>query len=196
MKEELQGGDVMRQGFKAMNRYFMLPIWRSGMGKLFNLWPQGMGRYLVLVHKGRKSGTTYHTPVNYTPVGEDIAVMAGFGAGTDWYQNLLAAGEGEIWLADDGWWKVQVADISETPDRIAIYRQLLADTGFAARLFEGINPTTITDEELEALGERWRLLCLRRIEARTGPGGPGEYAWVWALAAMVLLVLWPLRRKR
>ena len=195
MKEELQGGDVMRQGFKLMNRYFMLPMWRSGMGKLFNLWPHGMGRYLVLVHRGRKSGTIYHTPVNYTPVGSDIAVMAGFGAGTDWYQNLLAAGEGEIWLAD-GWWKVAVEDISETPDRIAIYRQLLADTGFAAWLFEGIDYRTITDEELETLGQRWRMLCLRRVEPCTGPGGPGEYAWVWALAAMILLLLWPLRRRR
>ena len=157
MSVELQNAELMRKSFKAMNKYFMVPMWRAGMGKLFNAWPEGMGRYLVLVHKGRKSGTVYYSPTNYTPVGDDIAVMAGFGEKTDWYQNVLAAGEAEVWLAD-GWWKVAVEEISDSPDRIAIFRQLLADTGFAARLFEGIDPNTITDEELEALGERWRLL--------------------------------------
>jgi deazaflavin-dependent oxidoreductase (nitroreductase family) len=195
MKEELQRGDAMRQGFKLMNRYLMVPMWRSGMGRLINIWPEGTGRIMVLVHKGRQSGRVYHTPLNYTLAGDDIVCMAGFGQKTDWYQNLLAAGEAEVWLPD-GWWKVQAADISDSPDRLPLFRQLLRDTGFAAPLFEGIDYRTITDEELEPLGERWRLLCLRRVEARTGPGGPGEYAWVWALAAMVLLALWPLRRKK
>ena len=44
--------------------------------------------------------------------------------------------------------------------------------------------------------ERYRIVRIRRTEARTGPGGPGEFAWIWPLATMALGFLLPRRRKK
>jgi deazaflavin-dependent oxidoreductase (nitroreductase family) len=51
-------------------------------------WLPGFG---VVVHRGRKSGRTYRTPVNLfaTPGGYVIALT--YGADTDWIRNVLAA---------------------------------------------------------------------------------------------------------
>jgi hypothetical protein len=53
----------------------------------------------------------------------------------------------------------------------------------------------MTDEALKAETTEYCLLHIRRTEARTGPGGPGELAWIWPLAAMILLPLVLLRRR-
>ena len=52
----------------------------------------------------------------------------------------------------------------------------------------------LSDEELAALAEGYRLIHIRRTEARTGPDGPGELAWVWPVMVMMLL-LRPCRHK-
>lgn len=72
----------LRQGFKYLNR-FMLLMWRLGMGKWLNMWPAGLGRYLVITHIGRKSGQRRRTPVNYATVDEEIDVTVGFGSTSD-----------------------------------------------------------------------------------------------------------------
>ena len=63
---------VIRQGFKRLNR-LMLYHWRLGLGSYINFWPQGIGRFVVLTHMGRKSGRTYRTPVNYAEI--DAAIL-------------------------------------------------------------------------------------------------------------------------
>lgn len=63
-------------------------VYRAGLGRLF-------GRALLMItHRGRRSGRTYRTVVQvvrYDPVTQESVVMAGWGAGSDWYQNLRAA---------------------------------------------------------------------------------------------------------
>jgi hypothetical protein len=54
----------------------------------------------------------------------------------------------------------------------------------------------MTNEELDAATADYRLIRIRRTEARTGPGGPGELAWVWPLATMLLLPLVLFRRRK
>jgi deazaflavin-dependent oxidoreductase (nitroreductase family) len=57
---------------------------------------------VLLHHRGRKSGRQYVTPVMYLPHGTDLNVIYVFatrgGAPTnpDWYDNLVAAGEGSV----------------------------------------------------------------------------------------------------
>ena len=100
----------------------------------------------------------------------------------------------EIWLPD-GWWAGVAEDISNAENRLFLMREVLIGSGFAAYA-AGINPKTITDEELAAVTAEYRLLHIRRTQARTGPGGPGELAWVWPVATMLLLPLLFRRRKR
>jgi deazaflavin-dependent oxidoreductase (nitroreductase family) len=49
--------------------------------------------YAVLVHRGRKSGTTFRTPVVVHPTGDGFVVPMPFGEHTDWFRNIRASGE-------------------------------------------------------------------------------------------------------
>lgn len=187
--------ELLRRGFKLMNRTFMVPSFKLGLGKLINVWPDGVGRIMVLEHTGRKSGNTYHTPLNYDIIGQDVYCLTGFGETADWYRNIMATPAVEVWLPD-GWWCGVAEDVTDDPNAMAIYRKILIASGFATPAFEGIYPRQMSDEALADLVADYRLVRIRRVEARTGPGGPGEFAWVWPLLTMVLAAALLTRPKR
>ena len=174
----------LRQAFKQLNK-FMLLMWRLGIGPWINIWPQGIGRIMVLVHKGRVSGLKRQTPVNYTIIDGDIYCTAGFGKAADWYKNICKDPNVEVWLPD-GWWAGVAEDISDAEKRTDLMRAVLVASGFAAPLF-GIEPKAMTDQALAKTTETYRLIRIRRTEARTGAGGPGDLWWVWPLATLLLL---------
>ena len=184
----------LRQIFKQFNR-FMLWMWRLGLGPIINMWPEKMGQIMVLTHIGRKSGQRRQTPVNYALVNGDVYCTAGFGAISDWYRNVRVNPQVEIWLPD-GWWEGTAEDVSDAPDRLALLRAVLIGSGFAAEA-AGIFPQQMDDAALDAATQTYRLMRIYRTAARTGPGGPGELAWVWPLATFLLLpLLWRRRHCR
>lgn len=182
----LQLDTALRQAFKRFNP-FMVLLFRLGLASFVNAWPAVGGRILVLTHIGRKTGQRRRTPVNYALVDGEVYITAGFGRGADWYRNLLARPEAEIWLPN-GWWTVEAEDVSDAPERLTWLRPVLIASGFAA-LAAGVNPAVMDDRQLAAATAAYRLVRLRRTAARTGPGGPGELAWLWPLAALALLPL-------
>lgn len=185
---------MMRQIFKKLNP-LMVWHWRLGMGPYISLWPGGIGRYMVLLHRGRKSGRLYHTPVNYAEVEGDVYVTAGFGKIADWYRNILAQPTLEVWLPD-GRWQVEATDVTGEAGHTAVLRAVLKGSGFAAYM-AGINPHTLSDAQLEAATADYRVLRLRRVAPLTGPGGPGDLVWVWPLlTAAALMAGWLLPHGR
>jgi deazaflavin-dependent oxidoreductase (nitroreductase family) len=182
----------LRQAFKYGNR-FMLWMWRLGLAKFINLSPETIGRIMVLTHVGRKTGAVRKTPVNYCIVNNDIYCTAGFGSISDWYRNILKNPQVEVWLPE-GWWQGKAEDVSHHPDRVELLRQVLIASGFAARSV-GLQPKTMTGEEIEAATSDYKLIRIRRTAACTGAGGPGDLAWIWPAATFLLLPL-ALRRRR
>jgi len=183
----------LRQGFKRFNRFMML-MWRLGLGPWVNVWPEVGGRIMVITHTGRKTGIRRQTPVNYTIADDEIYCTAGFGSKSDWYRNISANPGVEVWLPN-GWWTGVAEEITDPGMRMPLLRQVLIDSGFAARA-AGIDPFGMTNQELEAVTADYRLIHIRRTGARTGPGGPGDLAWVWPLATMILLPLVLFRRRK
>lgn len=62
--------------------------------RLLAPWLPGLG---VVVHRGRKSGRQYRTPVNVFPrPGGRYVVALTYGPGTDWVKNVLSAGGCEL----------------------------------------------------------------------------------------------------
>ena len=169
---------LMRQVFKRLNP-LMLWHWRLGMGPYLNFWPAGTGRFLVLLHTGRKSGRLYRTPINYAEINGDVYVTAGFGRIADWYRNIMAQPRLEVWLPD-GRWLVEAEDITGSEGDTAVMRAVLKGSGFAAYL-AGINPNRLSDAKLQAATAEYRLLRLRRVAPAAGPGGPGDKVWLWPL---------------
>ena len=46
----------------------------------------------VVIHRGRRSGRIYETPVNVFRRGDGYVVALTYGAGADWVRNVLTAG--------------------------------------------------------------------------------------------------------
>ena len=185
--------ETLRQAFKRFNPFMRL-MWRLGLGPFINIWPPVGGRILVIAHRGRKTGHWRYTPVNYALVDGEIYCTVGFGVVSDWYRNLAVNPNVEVWLPD-GWWAGVVEDISDSPWRLPLLRQVLIGSGVVTYL-AGIDPVNLTDEALHAVTSKYRLLHIWRTEARTGRGGPGDLAWVWPAATMILLPLLLFRRRR
>ena len=107
---------------------------------------------------------------------------------------MLVNPQVEVWLPGS-WWAGAAEDVTDSENRYPYLRQVLIASGFAARA-AGINPHTMPPEEFEKVTENYRLIKISRQEARTGKDGPGDLAWVWPLATMILLPLSLIRKRR
>ena len=161
----------------------MLLFWRLGMGSYMR--NKYLGWIMVIKHQGRKSGQVHLTPVNYAAFQGDIYCTAGFGRVSDWYKNIIVQPHIEIWLPHERW-SGFADDISEHPNRVHLLRQVLIASGFAAPMF-GVYPLRMSDEDIDLLFGSYRLIRIKRTNALTGKGGPGDLTWVWPLTTLFLL---------
>lgn len=148
--------------FKKFNR-FMLFLWRIGLGGWVNAWPAVGGRIMLIEHAGRKSGLKRQTPVNYAEVDGEIYCTAGFGGETDWYRNCLAHPQVTLQLPDRRW-AAQAEDVSDSPQRIELLRQVLIASGVVAPLM-GLRPRSMSAGELAAVTSEYRLIRFHRAAA-------------------------------
>lgn len=176
----------LRQIFKYFNKFVVL-LWRLGVGPMMGMYPPKTGQFLVIVHTGRKSGNIRYTPVNFARVAGELYVIAGFGSQADWYKNIAAHPNIEVWI-DNERWSAVAEDVSDHPDRVRLLREVLIGSGYAAVL-AGVDPLKLNDAELDAVSEKYKLIHLRRCQPLTGDGGPGDLVWVWPYAVGILLVL-------
>ncbi len=181
----------LRQGLKYLSR-FHIGLWRLGLGPWIGLRPDVWSRIMVLTHTGRKSGLPRRTALNYALVDDEIYCMAW--AGSDWYRNLVQNPQVEVWLPNE-WWCGVAEDVSDSPERPYLMRQIVIASAFVGRL-AGLDAHTMSEQELAQATGAYRLIHLKRAQPLTGRGGPGEFAWVWPLATMILLPLVLSRRKR
>ncbi len=136
--------EKLRRFFKVMNKGMLL-MWRLGMGPMVNFWPAVVGRIMVITHTGRKSGLKRQTPVNYTLVDGDVYCIGS--QLSDWYRNIKANPQVEVWLPD-GRWSATAEEIPNDETNLPILRQVMIASGFAASAFGGINPRKISDADL------------------------------------------------
>jgi deazaflavin-dependent oxidoreductase (nitroreductase family) len=72
----------------------------------------------IIQHVGRKSGTTYQTPVDFVPTTGGFLVALPYGSQADWVRNVLAAGSATVVtdgerLEVDGPTMVDTADVAD-----------------------------------------------------------------------------------
>lgn len=120
-----------------------LPRWLANVNKrVFNKMELKKGARPVLIHVGRTSGATYFTPLDAHAVDGGYVFIVMYGPGSDWVQNILAAGtatlrlpSGEIQLSsprlvsrDEVW--ADMPDTAKAPPAILkVTRYLRMDTG-------------------------------------------------------------------
>jgi deazaflavin-dependent oxidoreductase (nitroreductase family) len=170
--------------FRHVNR-FMVALWRLGLGRPVNGWPRGSGRILIIGHTGRRSGLRRWTPLNYAQIDGQLYCTSGFGAGADWYRNVLAEPSVEVWLPGRRRAGV-VEDISDHPERLRLLREVLLASGFAAPA-AGVDPRHLDDEALAAATSSYRLLTIHQAAASQPlpeHPRPGDRAWWWIMLAL------------
>jgi len=148
----------LRPFFKTMNK-FMLLMWRLGLGPLINFWPAVIGRIMVITHTGRKSGLKRQTPANYAIVDGDVYCITM--PITDWYRNIKANPDIEVWLPD-GRWNATAEEIPNDETNLSYLRQVMIASGFAASTFGGVNPRKLSDDELLDKCQDYQLFRIRR----------------------------------
>ncbi len=145
----------LRRRFRAMNRLMVL-LWRLGLGRLMNSWPAVSGRIMMIQHRGRRTGRLYLTPVNYALLEDGLYSTAGFGQATDWYRNILAHRNVQLWLPQ-GWCAARAEEVSDSPQRIRLLRLVIIASGLAGRLL-GVDQRKYSDEGLAAMTKDYRLV--------------------------------------
>ncbi len=183
--------------FKQINK-LMVMNFRLGFGPFFTGMIKDMGYIMVLTTIGRRSGRQHRTPVNYAISRGDVYCTAGFGHKADWYRNVMANPTVEVWIGNRRW-QGKIERVEDQREWLPLYRQIMINSGFAARAFEGIDPHAISDKELLKMGSDMPVMRIRLEREIRGPGGPGDLLWIWpasVIGAILALTLWWLRRHR
>jgi len=175
----------LRQAFRLLNRAFMVPMFRCGLGAA--VVSPFAGYIMVLSTIGHRTGRLRRTPVNYALIDGDVYCIAGFGSVAHWARNLAAIPEAEVQLpAGRLWGCVEV--LTKEADRLRVGRQILKNAGFAGFLF-GYNAFTISDEKLARGIADAPVLRITPSRVLSGTFDPGGRGWIGATVGWVLLLV-------
>jgi deazaflavin-dependent oxidoreductase (nitroreductase family) len=180
--------DATRRVFRTVNRYFMVPIFRLGLGSV--IVNPFSGYIMVLKTIGFKSGRTRYAPVNYAIQEGNVYCMAGFGPITHWYRNLRANPSVEL-LMPGGNIKGIAEPVTDPGERLRALRQILKNGGLAG-FSMGFNPHTAPDEQVIEKCEGLPVIRIRPAGITRGAADPGGWLWLlWAgVAAAPILMRW------
>jgi deazaflavin-dependent oxidoreductase (nitroreductase family) len=170
---------------RVLNRWFMVPVLQSGLGAWVG---SPMGGYILLLRiRGRRSGRWRITPLSYLIADGAIWVMAGFGARTQWYRNLLADPVADVWLPGRTV-RCTARTCADPGTRAAMLPRLTRAAGVPGALI-GCNPWSASDERIVELLAGIPLVRLDPSGGpiAAGPDDPGGYAWLWRQVAIALV---------
>jgi deazaflavin-dependent oxidoreductase (nitroreductase family) len=88
MMQGVHGDSLMPAWLPKVNKRVVNPVQM--------LWAPRLPPWAVIVHRGRRSGTEYRTPVLAWRSGSNLYVVLFYGSRTQWVRNVRAAGGGEV----------------------------------------------------------------------------------------------------
>ena len=177
--------ETTRKFFRVLNKYFMVPVFRLGLGPVMT--NPFSGYIMVMKTIGRKSGQVRYAPVNYAIHNGKIYCLCGGRTNSDWYKNLMTTPEIEVILPGGAiFGKIFAPYTGE--NRLEIIRQVLKNAGFAG-FFEGYNPWKINDKELETRAAEIPVIQITPIGIGNGAADSKGWAWVGWFTVIVALIL-------
>jgi hypothetical protein len=175
----------MRSFFRFLNKYFMVPMFRLGLGPLFG--NPFTGYIMVLKVIGRRTGRLRYAPVNYAIQDGKVYCLSGFRQVSDWYRNLCIHPAVESILPGGAIAGI-AKEITDPGVKTGIIRRILQNSGFAG-FFEGYNPFRISDDELALKTDDLPLICIQPTGLGSGASDPQGWAWIWMPICVILLIL-------
>lgn len=176
---------LMARFFWFVNKFFMVPVFRLGLGPLFGnpLW----GYMMVLKTIGRKSRKIRYSPVNYAILNGNMYCLAGRGQQADWYRNLLAAPNFEV-ILPTGTIAGVADEVPDSVERTTALRRVLKAGGFAGFLL-GFNPYTVSDDRLVESAKNLPVMRIKPVGIGSGASDYGGWAWILVLLLLILLFI-------
>lgn len=192
----------LQRAFLILNGGFMAPLIRNGLG-----WLMGnplAGCYCLLRTRGRRSGRIREAPLGYVIRDGAVYCVAGYGASTPWYLNLVADPSVGVILPTRRF-QGRAEPVTDPAEWLGAYRALIASFGLLGRAIVG----ETRDLDDAALLARHGALPVIRLTPTDGTGplaagpfDPGGHGWLvpygvqLALGALVLRRLASSRRGR
>lgn len=183
----------LQRAFLVVNRGFMVPMFRIGLG-----WMVGnplTGHVMVLRTRGRRSGHVREAPLGYVIRDGAVYCVAGYGSATPWFRNLIDDPSVEVILPTR---RVRglARQVEDPATWLAAYRALIASFGLVGRAVIG-DINRLEDSELLDHHRSLPIVEIRRVEGEpplvAGAFDPGGRGWlvscgIW-VAAVVLVFL-------
>jgi len=178
--------NTLRQIFKFLNRFFMVPAYRMGLGWL--IVNPVSGYIMAIKNIGRKSGKLYYTPTNYAIFNGHIYCVSGFGRKAHWYLNMIANPQVELLLPGRAIWG-EVEEVTDQVQALKAIKQVFKNAGFAG-FAEGYNPRTAPDEKFLQTLKNAPVLRITPRGVGSSPMDAGGWHWAaWAIATLVVIIL-------
>jgi deazaflavin-dependent oxidoreductase (nitroreductase family) len=133
---------VLRAFFRLVNRFIVVPAFHRGLGRIIS--NSLTGDIMVLGIAGRKTGKIRYTPVSYARIGPRVYCYQGKEMKGQWYLNLLANPEVEVFLPNGRFFGYS-EEISDTAERLQAMRQILLGSGLNSSMY-GFDPEAAPDD--------------------------------------------------
>ncbi len=175
----------------------------GGLRKLFfnmpvYLWRMGLGwalprTFLLLTHRGRKSGAPRHTMLEHYRYDGNYYVTSGWGSRAQWVQNVRANPQVTVQTWRDGATGAQAVQVQGDAELTGLYHHLKQTSAFWDPYLKSLG---IENTLADFLAKRDRVLIVR-LTPTAEPGPPplrADLVWVWAVVAVLALGQWWSRR--
>jgi deazaflavin-dependent oxidoreductase (nitroreductase family) len=174
--------------FRALNRVYVIPAIRAGLGPLHA--NPLTGSWMLLRTTGRLTGRPREVALGYAILDGAVYCSAGFGPRTHWYRNLLEEPRVEVVLPGGAFAGVAEA-VADPVELDRAWRALIRSLGVLGRAF--VCGPDAPPDELLAKTANLPLVRIRPVGIAGGPADPG--GWLWATVTVVGLA-WLVGRVR
>jgi deazaflavin-dependent oxidoreductase (nitroreductase family) len=189
----------VQRGFLFFNRWVMGPALRSPFGRLIG---NPVTSYLLLLRtRGRRTGVMREAPLGYVIRDGFVYCVAGYGARTPWYLNLIDNPTVEVVLPGR---RIRgIAEpVTDDAEWLRMYRVLIGSFGLVGGLVDG-DPRRQDDATVLATHRSLPVIRIRALDPPgllvAGPWDPGGRGWLFAwggTVSAISLALWRLWWKR
>ena len=176
--------NILRRVFWFLNKFFIAPMFRLGLG-IFIVNPL-TGYIMTLKTQGRKTGKIRYTPVNYAIMDGNVYCMAGFGRRSHWYLNLKANPNIEAILPGRAM-AVQAEEVTDPEEGLLAGKLVIRNSGLAG-FMEGYNPFNPPEEKLKKTLGRSPIIRLHPTGIGSSPADPQGGLWLTIYCAVILIL--------
>ena len=181
---------VLSRAFRILNRVYVLPAIKAGLGPLHA--NPVTGSWMLLRTTGRRTGLRREAALGYVLLDGAVYCSAGFGERTAWYRNLLAEPRVEIILPSGGFAGI-AEPVTDPAELERGWRALIRALGVLGRLF--VCAADAPPAELAARTANLPLVRIRPTGLAAGPADPGGALWIVPTALSLAWLAMRLRRR-